>query len=318
MKTTPELPPLPKPLVQNFPSGKWSYHESQMRDYVLADRASRAGEQHEAIAEDDLATAEKWIAERAPEVAFIPAPTPVEPAPVKWGDPENVGMLIRQLQTLDPTLPVYAAFHTEYRGKRRAFVRGVTVSREHVAGRLVESGPPVNSIVVWTAPVEPWNPVNQARPDGWARGFTIPVELPDGRIAKMRKCDLIGTDRVAFIDSANLPPAGEAAQPSDEQIEAVARRTHSSWDFAEAADRAELHAFARSLLAEFAPPAVLVEPAGFKLVPIEPTEAMRNAAFNALGHYEGGSQAAVAGGYLGVWAQMLAAAPAVPPITKKA
>lgn len=88
-------------------------------------------------------------------LARLATPTPVEPAPVKWGDPENVGMLIRQLQTLDPTLPVYAAFHTEYQGKRRAFVRGVAVSREHVAGRLVESGPAVNSIVVWSAPVEP-------------------------------------------------------------------------------------------------------------------------------------------------------------------
>lgn len=48
-------------------------------------------------------------------------------------------------------------------------------------------------------------------------GFTIPVELPDGRIAKMRKCDLIGTDRVAFIDSANLP-ASIPERPANDAI----------------------------------------------------------------------------------------------------
>lgn len=37
--------------------------------------------------------------------------------------------------------------------------------------------------------------------------FVIPVELPDGRIAKMRQCDLRDDDRVAFIDSQTLPPA---------------------------------------------------------------------------------------------------------------
>lgn len=40
------------------------------------------------------------------------------------------------------------------------------------------------------------------------REFRIPVTLPDGRIAKMRKCDLRGDDEVTFIDSANLPPHG--------------------------------------------------------------------------------------------------------------
>jgi hypothetical protein len=41
--------------------------------------------------------------------------------------------------------------------------------------------------------------------------WRIPVELPDGRICKMRKCDLIGTDLVAFIDGDTLPPHGGAA-----------------------------------------------------------------------------------------------------------
>jgi len=34
----------------------------------------------------------------------------------------------------------------------------------------------------------------------------LPVQLPDGRIVKMRKCDLIGTDQMAFCDFDALPP----------------------------------------------------------------------------------------------------------------
>jgi hypothetical protein len=42
--------------------------------------------------------------------------------------------------------------------------------------------------------------------------WRIPVELPDGRIAKMRYCDLKADDLVAFIDSETLPPF--AASPT--------------------------------------------------------------------------------------------------------
>ncbi len=42
--------------------------------------------------------------------------------------------------------------------------------------------------------------------------FVIPVELPDGRIVKMRPCDLRDDDMVAFIDSANLPASQAPSQ----------------------------------------------------------------------------------------------------------
>ena len=38
------------------------------------------------------------------------------------------------------------------------------------------------------------------------RDFLIPVTLPDGRIAKMRRCDLRDDDLVTFIDGSNLAP----------------------------------------------------------------------------------------------------------------
>jgi hypothetical protein len=41
--------------------------------------------------------------------------------------------------------------------------------------------------------------------------FGIPVELPDGRIALMRKCDLKPGDMVAFVDLATLPPHADRA-----------------------------------------------------------------------------------------------------------
>lgn len=74
--------------------------------------------------------------------------------PVQWGDPRTVGMFIRQLQTVDPEAPIYAAFHTDDQGKRRAMVRGVTLSRERVKGRFIETGD--TSVpyahVVWSHP----------------------------------------------------------------------------------------------------------------------------------------------------------------------
>lgn len=83
--------------------------------------------------------------------------------PVQWGDPRTVGMFVRQLQTIDPAAPIYAAFHAEYQGKSRAMVRGITLSRERVKGRFIESSD--KSVpyahVVWSQPqadaAEPWN-----------------------------------------------------------------------------------------------------------------------------------------------------------------
>lgn len=87
-----------------------------------------------------------------------PASPAVEVAsePVQWGDPKTVGMLIRQLQTIDPEEPIYAAFHADYQGKRRALVRGVTLSRERVVGRFIDSQDKTApySYVVWSQPVE--------------------------------------------------------------------------------------------------------------------------------------------------------------------
>lgn len=58
-------------------------------------------------------------------------------------------------------------------------------------------------------------PIEQPDPD---RLFIIPITLPDGRIAMMRKCDLRDDDLVTFCDSSTLTPAEQAAEPAPSEV----------------------------------------------------------------------------------------------------
>jgi hypothetical protein len=73
-----ELPPLPKPVVQNWPSGAWSYHESQMRSYaraaVLADRQKRA--QDGALLD--------WLRDNTCDLRCVNEPTDGDDYEVRW------------------------------------------------------------------------------------------------------------------------------------------------------------------------------------------------------------------------------------------
>lgn len=76
------------------------------------------------------------------------------PAKPTWGYAKTVGNAIAQLQTMDSTLPFYAALHLE---DGRCIARGVTFSRERVVNeRWIDSANKdvPYSIVVWSQPVE--------------------------------------------------------------------------------------------------------------------------------------------------------------------
>lgn len=71
-----------------------------------------------------------------------------------WGYAKTVGNAIAQLQTMDATLPFYAALHLE---DGRCIARGVTFSRERVVNeRWIDNANKdvPYSIVVWSQPVE--------------------------------------------------------------------------------------------------------------------------------------------------------------------
>jgi hypothetical protein len=71
---------------------------------------------------------------------------------VEWGYPRDVAHLIQQLRTLDQSLQVYGGFHVDLRGKRRAKVKGLSFSREHVVYPFIEpNGAGPWSLVFWTA-----------------------------------------------------------------------------------------------------------------------------------------------------------------------
>lgn len=72
----------------------------------------------------------------------------------EWGYANTVGNLIAQLRTLPPEMPIHGAFHADYKGGRQAFIRGLTLSRERVNGRKIETGNEnvPYSAVMWSAP----------------------------------------------------------------------------------------------------------------------------------------------------------------------
>ena len=71
-----ELPPLPQPVVQNYPSGKWSYTASQMRAYA----EQHAAAELEKARED--ARRYRWLSDRFLGADF------------EWGEPARPVLLI--------------------------------------------------------------------------------------------------------------------------------------------------------------------------------------------------------------------------------
>ena len=72
----------------------------------------------------------------------------------EWGDAKTVGNLIAQLRTFDPSTPIHGAFHADAGDGRKARIRGLTLSRERVNGRLIDTGNVTvpYAIVAWSAP----------------------------------------------------------------------------------------------------------------------------------------------------------------------
>ena len=54
--------PLPQPLVQNYPSGKWSYTADQMRAYAMQERAAER-ERRAKVCEDNAHTFARHVAD---------------------------------------------------------------------------------------------------------------------------------------------------------------------------------------------------------------------------------------------------------------
>jgi hypothetical protein len=83
-------------------------------------------------------------------------------------------------------------------------------------------------------------------------------------------------DRLAAL-ARSEPPAGEPVAISDERIEALWRTEFNMMDFA--GFPSPVHRYARAVLAEARAPVAI--PEGWKLVPVEPTNAMYDAAVRA-------------------------------------
>lgn len=125
----------------------------------------------------------------------------IDSATGKTAAPELIGELVRALRA-DATGP-YTPVVKEYLTVEE--VSGATelpLSQQYLRDRVAKEMEPFYS--AFRRSDEP-----QASADDWR----IPVQLPDGRICKMRKCDLIGTDMVAFIDGDTLPPWVPPARP---------------------------------------------------------------------------------------------------------
>ena len=72
-------------------------------------------------------------------------------SPPKWGRVDTVADLVRNLLTLDQSLPMCAGMHADYKGERVALTGPVSVSRERVQGRFIDctQKDAPYSIVVW-------------------------------------------------------------------------------------------------------------------------------------------------------------------------
>jgi len=66
--TVPAEVPMPEPVIQNFPSGKWSYHPDQMRDYGDAREAAGYAAGLAAVGWRDVADE---LPKEAQEVLFV-------------------------------------------------------------------------------------------------------------------------------------------------------------------------------------------------------------------------------------------------------
>jgi hypothetical protein len=133
--------------------------------------------------------------------------------PVHWGYAGTVGNYIKQLQTLDPGMPIYAGMHADYKGKRCAMVRGLTLSRERVVGRFID---PARTDIPYSAVV--W-----AAPDESTAGREAPTSAPDHRrcdlgghcvIGDERGGDHCGTDECALLGPRPIENATPQAAPA--------------------------------------------------------------------------------------------------------
>lgn len=88
----------------------------------------------------------------AARLAGVPTAEPVE-----WGSPETVGMFLRQLQTVDPALPIHGVIHVDIDGKRTPLTKPLIFSRERIKGRRIHQGDESvpYSIAVWTGEYVP-------------------------------------------------------------------------------------------------------------------------------------------------------------------
>jgi hypothetical protein len=85
-------------------------------------------------------------------------------AVAEWGDAKTVGNLIAQLRTFDPSTPIYGAFHADAGDGRKARIRGLTLSRERINGRVIDTGNVLvpYAVVVWSAPQDDPEPRPQS------------------------------------------------------------------------------------------------------------------------------------------------------------
>lgn len=82
-----------------------------------------------------------------------PADEQAQQEPVRWGSPRNVHELIRQLQTLDPTLPIHASLAVDVNGRWRTRIKPLSISYEQITGLWIEkSDESKKAVVIWTNP----------------------------------------------------------------------------------------------------------------------------------------------------------------------
>lgn len=218
------------------------------------------------------------------------SPLPAAPAAVapqgerQWICPtRTVADLVNNLLTMDQGLPVYGAQYIEKDGRRCAIAVPPTVSRERVLdGRWIGQGEELNAAVVWTRAEQP----------AAVAGPALDVTLDEDQAGLLR--DMLG-------DPAEYPEAIT--------VRLLVGDGHSGHGLyvAQAEYQDEGAVLLSSLPAPAAPaleaPAAPGVPAGFALVPIEPTQQMLDA-----GRWSGAGSVSIQEEWARkeVWSRMLA------------
>lgn len=119
-----------------------------------------------------------------------------------WGDAGTVGNLIAQLRTFAPETPIHGAFHADAGDGRKAHIRGLTLSRERVDGRLIDTGNVLvpYSVVAWSAPDERPAPISKGETVKWP-GLKF-CEIAERNAAELAKFLKGEDDRVVANDAA--------------------------------------------------------------------------------------------------------------------